>query len=110
MDKIILNSDALGIVDRIKQINSNYRVYYNIKTKKYMLYLFENTFKPEVYCLTYPFDSIDERMIEHTLKSEIQNRKAVLKEIEDQNARLLLTEQKRILQEMENLSESKRNN
>lgn len=111
MEKIIVESDALGIIERIKNWNNNYEIYYNIKTKKFMLYLFENEFKPSVYCLTYPFESIDERMIDYTLKSEIQNRKAYLKEIEESNALLLKKEQKKILNEMENcLSDSKRNN
>ncbi len=111
MEKIIVESDALGIIKRIKNWNNKYEIHYNIKTKKFMLYLFENEFKPSVYCLTYPFESIDERMIDYTLKSEIQNRKAYLKEIEESNALLLKKEQKKILNEMENcLSDSKRNN
>ena len=111
MEKIIVESDALGIIKRIKNWNNKYEIYYNIKTKKFMLYLFENEFKPSVYCLTYPFESIDERMIDYTLQSEIQNRRAYLKEIEEYNALLLKKEQKNILNEMENcVSDSKRNN
>lgn len=111
MEKIIVKSDALGVIDRIKSWNNKYEVYYNIKNKKFMLYLFENEFKPSVYCLTYPFDCIDERMIEYTQKSEIQNRKKYIKEIEESNALLLKNEQKNILKKMENcLSDSKRNN
>lgn len=111
MEKIIVKSDALGVIDRIKNINNKYEVYYNLKTKKYILYLFENEFKPSTYCLTFPFSQIDERMIEYTLKSEIQNRKAYLKEIEESNALLLKKEQKNMLNKMENhLSDSKRSN
>jgi len=73
-----------------------------------MLYLFENELKPSVYCLTFPFNTLDERMIEYTLKSEIQNRKQLLKEIEESNELLLKQEQKKILNEMEKLSDSKR--
>ena len=111
MEKVIVKSDALGIIDRLKMWNKKYEIYYNLKSKKYMLYLFENEFKPSTYCLTYPFDQIDERMIDYTLKSEIQNRKAYLKEIEESNALLLRKEQKNMLNKMENhLSDSKRNN
>jgi len=101
MKKIIVNSDALGIITRIKQWNNNYEVYYNLKTKKYMLYLFENKFKPSIYCLTFPYSQIDERMIEFMQKSEIQNRKAVLKDIEESNALLLKQKQKNILKQLE---------
>ena len=111
MEKIIVNSDALGIIERIKKWNSKYDIYYNLKSKKYMLYLFENEFKPSVYCLTYPFNTIDERMYFYTLQSEIQNRKAYLKEIEESNALLLKKEQNKIKNQMENyLSDSKRDN
>jgi len=110
MEKIIVNSDALGIIQRLKAWNNKYEVYYNLKSKKYMLYLFENNFKPSVYCLTFPFDQIDERMIEYTLKSEIQNRKELLREIEESNARLLKNEQKNIQKQMEKISENKGNN
>ena len=110
MEKIIVNSDALNIIDRIKSWNSNYEVYFNIKSKKYMLYLFENKFKLPIYCLTFPFEQIDERMIAFVQKSEIQNRKQVLKEIEESNALLLKKEQKNILEKMEKISDSKRNN
>ena len=111
MEKIIVESDALGIIDRIKKWNNTYEIYYNLKTKKYMLYLFENELKPSVYCLTYPYTQIDERMVDYTLKSEIQNRKEYLEEIEKSNAILLKREQKNMLNKMENhLSDSKRNN
>ena len=110
MEKLIVNSDALGIIQRLKAWNNKYEVYYNLKSKKYMLYLFENTFKPSVYCLTFPYDQIDERMIEYTLKSEIQNRKELLREIEESNARLLKNEQKNIQKQMEKISENKGNN
>ena len=111
MEKVIVKSDALGIIDRLKMWNKKYEIYYNLKSKKYMLYLFENELKPSAYCLTYPFDQIDERMIDYTLKSEIQNRKAYLKEIEESNALLLKKEQNKIKNQMENyLSDSKRNN
>jgi len=108
MDKILIKSDVFNISGRLKQLNKNYEVYYNLKNKKFMLYLFENELKPSVYCLTFSFNTLDERMIEYTLKSEIQNRKQLLKEIEESNELLLKQEQKKILNEMEKLSDSKR--
>lgn len=111
MEKIKVESDALGVIQRLKAWNNNYEVYYNLKTKKYMLYLFENEFKPSSYCLTFPFKSIDERMIEYALKSEIQNRNALLTELEESNALLLKKEQKKIYEKMENnIRDGNRNN
>ncbi|MBQ7884856.1 MAG: hypothetical protein IJ318_02020 [Clostridia bacterium] len=110
MEKIIVKSDALGVIDRIKAWNKKYEVYFNFINKKFMLYLFENELKPCTYCLTFPYDQIDERMIEYVQKSEIQNRKALLAEIEESNALLLKQEQKKLINQMENISDSKRNN
>ena len=94
MKQFEIKSDALGIVDRIKQINSKYSVFYNFKKNKFELYLTETNLKPKVYCLTFPYTTLDERMITYVLKSEIQNRKAVLEEIEKSNEKLLKNAQK----------------
>ena len=107
--EIKLTSDALGIIKRIKSWNKKYEVYYNLKSKKFILYLIENNLKPKTYCLTFPYGEIDERMFYHTLKSEMQNRQRVLQEIEEHNSRLLKYEQEKIIKEMEKNCESKRN-
>ncbi len=110
MEQFEIESDALGIIKRLKAWNRHYRVYYNIKNKKYVLKTKENEFKPATYALTFPFDKIDERMIIHAQKSEIQNRKKYLEEIENENALLLKQEQKNLINYLENQLESKRNN
>lgn len=108
MQLLKIDSDVLQITQRLKGINSEYNLFYNLKTKKYMLYQIKNNTKQNIYCLTFPFNSIDERMIEYTLKSEIQNRKAYLEEIERSNALLFKKEQKNLLQKLENENASKR--
>ena len=110
MEQFEIKSDALGIIERLKAWNSGYSVYFDNKNKKFKLYLTKNELTPKEYCLTFPFDTIDERMITHAQKSEIQNRETYLKEIENENALLLKNEQKRIINQMENNLESKRNN
>ena len=110
MEQFEIKSDALGIIKRIKAWNKHYRVYYNTKSKKYVLKIKENNLKPEEYALTFPFDEIDERMLVHTQKSEIQNRKKYIEEIENENALLLKQEQKNLINQLENNLESKRNN
>lgn len=108
MELIEIKSDVLGVIERLKNWNSKYSVFYNTKTKKYALYTTENELKPKEYSLTFPFSSVDERMIEYTQKSEIQNRKAYIEEIERSNALLLKRENIKCLEKMENEYESKR--
>ena len=110
MEQFEIKSDALGIIERLKAWNNKYRVYYNTKNKKYVLKIKENIFKPSIYCLTFPFNTLDERAITYTQKSEIQNRKKLLEEIENENALLLKREQKNLIEQLENNIESKRNN
>ena len=110
MEQFEIKSDALGIIERIKAWNNNYSVYFDSKIKKFKLYLTKSEILPKEYCLTFPYEIIDERMLIHTQKSEIQNREAYLKEIENENALLLKNEQKKLINQMENNLESKRNN
>ena len=110
MEQFEIESDVLGIIKRIKAWNKRYSVYYHKKKKKFILYLTPSELMPKTYCLTFPFDEIDERMITHMLKSEIQNRKILLEEIDNENALLLKKEQKKIINQMENKLESKRYN
>lgn len=109
MEQLEIKSDALGIIDRIKKWNKKYSVYYNFKKNKFELYLTETNLKPKLYCLTFPFNQIDERMITVMLKSEIQNRKTILEEMEKSNNELLAKEQKKVLENVEKNLESKRN-
>ena len=99
LEQLEIKSDALGIIKRLKAWNKQYSVFYNFKKNKFELYLTETNLKPKRYCLTFPFNALDERIIEYTLKSEIQNRDAVLKEIETHNAKLLAKEQKNKIKE-----------
>lgn len=109
MEQFEIKSDALGIIKRIKNWNKKYSVYFNTKKNKFELYLTETNLKPKLYCLTFPNLEIDERMLDIVLKSEIQNRKHILEEIEKSNALISLKEQKKVLEKMENELESKRN-
>lgn len=94
MEQFEIKSDALGVIERIKEINNKYSVFYNLKKNKFELYLTEAELKPKRYCLTFPYNVVDERMITCVLKSEIQNREAVLREIEKHNEKLLKQSQK----------------
>ena len=109
LELLEIKSDVLDVVKRLKRLGSGYRLYFNKKSKKYVLYQIKNNLTPKVYCLTFPYNRIDERMIEYTLKSEVQNRKAYLEELEKSNALLLKREQKNILEKLENENASKRN-
>lgn len=95
-----IESDCLDIVQRIKAIDENYFVMYNLNTQKYELHNSEQ--KQRTYCLTFPFDTLDERAYLHVLKTRVQNADKIFKELDRQNK---LLEQKQINQVLNDFKE-----
>ena len=81
----VVDSDCLGIIERLRSIDKDYFVVFDIDKKKFELHnksQFSNS-----YCLTFPFDEIDERMVCLTLKTRVQNSDKFFQEMEKENER-----------------------
>ncbi len=89
--KIKINHDVFNIVNRLKQINKNYFVMFNTKTKKFEIH---NKAYANSLCLTLPYARLDARAINYVLKSEQVDE--TLREIELHNKKLELQEQNKI--------------
>lgn len=81
--KIKIEHDVFNIVNRLKTINKNYFVLFNLKTKKFELH---NKSTKNTLCLILPFERLDARTITHVLKSEKIDE--CLKEIEIVNEKI----------------------
>lgn len=81
-----IESDCLGIVDRIKSIDKDYFVMFDLDSGKFQLH--NHSQGKKTYCLTFPFDCLDERAYLHTLKTRVQNSDKIFEEIDRQNALL----------------------
>lgn len=95
-----IESDCLDIIKRIKSIDKNYFVVFDLDLKQYQLHnsgQFHNS-----YCLTFPFDCLDERAYLHVLKTRVQNSDSLFEEIDRQNK---LLEKKQINQVLNNFKE-----
>lgn len=79
----IIESDCLDIVQRIKTIDKDYFVEFNLQTGKFELHHAGQA--KGTYCLTFPFDVLDERAYLHVLKTKVQNSDALFEEMERQN-------------------------
>lgn len=79
----VVDSDCLGIIDRLKKIDKDYYVVFDIDKKKFELHNKSQFLK--TYCLTFPFETIDERMIDLTLKTRVQNSDKLFQEMEKEN-------------------------
>ena len=77
---MLITSDVFDIADRLKEIDPNYTLHYNRKTKKYEL-----RGKDGVLTLVFPYESIDARMITHARKTRIERSKALIEEMERKN-------------------------
>lgn len=78
-----IESDCLEIVDRLKAIDPSYYVVRNLDTQKFELHSRDQ--KPFSYCLTIPFDTLDERTISLALKTRVQNSDKLFEELEREN-------------------------
>lgn len=94
-----IESDCLDIVQRIKAIDSSYFVVYNLENNSFELHSHEQ--RASTYCLTFPFDVLDERSVLYTLKTRVQNSDKLFEEMERQNKELEKTNIKQIFNDFE---------
>jgi hypothetical protein len=89
-----IESDCLDIIKRIKSIDKDYFVKYNQDGKFELHHRGQGR---NTYCLTFPFDELDERAYLHTLKTRVQNSDEIFKEMERENLKLMEKQTKKIL-------------
>ncbi len=81
-----ISSDCLDIVQRIKSIDNNYFVLYNLEQDKFELH--NHSQVGNSYCLTFPYDTLDERAYLFTLKTRVQNSDKIFAEMDEDNKKL----------------------
>ena len=80
-----VKEDLFDISARIKSIDEKYKIYFNGDTRRYELH---HTAKKPTYQLTFPYARLDKRALDYTLKSAVKNRELILRQIEEQNAKV----------------------
>lgn len=78
--------DPCFIAQRIKDIDARYFIVFNIKKQKYEVHSLGQA--GGSYCFTIPFDTLDERTLFMTRKTQSQNADQIIKELDAQNALL----------------------
>lgn len=94
-----IDSDCLDVVSRIKQIDKDYFVKFNLDTKQFELHNGEQF--GSTYCLTFPFDTLDERCIDFTLKTRAVNCDELFAELDRENEQLEKRQVKEVLNDFE---------
>ena len=90
-----IKSDCLDIIKRIKSIDKHYFVLFNLDTQKFELH--NHSQSRSTYCLTFPFEQLDERAYLHVLKTRVQNSDEIFKRMGEHNQKLFETTQKQVL-------------
>lgn len=80
--KINIENDVFDIVKRIKEIDKGYFILFDTKKGKFELH---NIFQPTTYCLTVPFDTLDNRLIDLIYYSNINNIDIIMEDIDKNN-------------------------
>lgn len=78
-----IESDCLDIIKRIKAVDEDYFVVFDLDKKKFELH--NKSQGGNTYCLTFPFDSLDERAVTLVLKTRVQNSDALFEEMQREN-------------------------
>ena len=102
-----IDSDCLDIIKRLKEIDEDYFVMFEPSTKTFQLH--NHSQKRNTFCLAFPFDTLDERAVDLTLKTRVQNSDKIFEEIEENNKQREKAVKKEILNDFEEkLYDSKR--
>lgn len=97
-------SDCQDVIPRLKEIDKDYFVVYNLDRKTFELH--NHSQENGTFCLTLPFESLDERAISLTLKTQSFKRDELIKELDAENEKLEKQRKKDILNDMEAIYES----
>lgn len=81
--KIKICEDVFNISKRIKDIDRDYYVVYN--TSKQVFEIHNSSQKGSSYCLTLPYDELDERALKYVLKTQSANIDEILYNLETEN-------------------------
>ncbi len=92
-------SDCQDIIKRLKEIDKDYFVVYNLSRKTFELH--NHSQKEGTFCLTLPFECLDERTLDLTRRTQSEKRDELIKELDRENERLEKAIKRRILNEAE---------
>lgn len=96
--QIEIQSDALFVSDRLKQIDKDYFITYNTTKNQYELHHRKQV--GSTYCLGCPYPCLDERFITLAQKSKIENSKQILKQIEQHNQKIQKQQTQNLIQQL----------
>jgi len=102
--KIKIENDVYAIAKRIKEIDKDYYIVYD--TSRQIFEIHNSAQIGGSYCLTLPFNTLDERTLNYVLETSSRNIEKILENIENENKLLENKEKREVLnQAKETLTE-----
>lgn len=86
MNLIRIDSDVFDISKRIKEIDKDYYIVYNLRNGKYEVH--NSSQNLNSYSLTCPYNTLDKRLLDYTLKTSIRNSEKIFYEIDNHNKKI----------------------
>ena len=83
---IEIKTDPYFVSQRLKEIDQSYYLVFNVLRGKYEVH--SSAQVGCSYCLTSPFEGLDERLLDLTKKTRRENLRQLLKEIDEENKKL----------------------
>lgn len=80
--KILVESDVFDINERIKDIDEDYYILFDISKERYELH---HKKQLNSYCFSYPYKTLDNRLIDLIYVSSINNIDKIIEEIDKNN-------------------------
>lgn len=80
-----IDDDMFGVCRRLRSIDDGYRIFRNYKTGKFEVHNVNDTI---TLCLVLPYETLDERTVNHVLRTRVERAQALIEEAERHNAAL----------------------
>lgn len=94
--KILITNDVYDIAQRLQEIDSDYRVYFDTDRQKFLL------MRKGILELIFPYDELDERTIKHARYTLVTNANQILDDIEKENKQMAESSLKFAQNQLEN--------
>lgn len=82
----VVNGDLYSIVDRLKEIDEGYFIFYSYVNKRYEVH--NKNQRGQTLSLVLPYNTLDERTVRLTRKTRSERAKSLFEEMERENERL----------------------
>ena len=87
-----IEKDLFSICDRLKEIDGRYEVFRNTIAHRFEVYI------ERALQFVVPFQRLDARTLDFARKTRIERREQIVKEIDEQNAKIEMQKEKEILE------------